>query len=1005
MMIREAIERYKEIAAKKRAELDAALEAGQVADPVSIGISIAISVALSAASYLVATALAPKPPRQQQGKLAGSLQLMNSEQGLFIPEIYGAGPEVTLVTGANPTWQNLTNTTGGADGSITKTGGSPTAYDAGASHNVSVTAGDAFIEVIAGTGPASVGFVTTASPTIDDDLLFGVQWHSEGTCHVNIGGANYPVGHWTTGDTFRVEIRKGRFRLFKNSAELSRFSAPVPTVVYPLHLGIIMYASGAGVSNTKVKIADIGEPPNAGRGGVKVPAMIVWTSRIRKNVSVTQQPVQGGKGGGSRSQTIENITYDIDVRLNYANYGPHRLIREYGNADILIDQYTQSANPTGVHDPTIDPDAPYDPTAPPDPQPDYPTPIARVNADIDFDGDDVGTGAIQAGGSSFAVYPGNDTQDPDPTEEGDVDARYGAGSTPAHRNRSGIVHKQFDLSRWSGMVPNFTAAWEHTVLKTIDAIFASFCERVNVLAADDDYDFTGLSEIASRGMLISGRLFKPSEVIDSPEIQLAYNYFVTEAEGQIIGYEEGDEPTLEIDDTEVGWLDGEADVPDIIPELESLLVSEISLPRQIDVKSIDPDDDWDATTASAQRQVTEGVSTELLEIAITQLAEERRATAQRALYRRHASNAGHKFTLPWTYLYIYPGYRLIINRAEGFTHTLRLTSVSGGIGVLDCEGVALQPAVFNQPATGPNGPGNPPPQQIPAMTVMSLLDTPLLREEDAGKVGQYVVGTPRTGFNQAWRGFGLVMFKNNEWIPKASSELPGTIGTVVSVTGLSDDPETIDLVGEIVVDLYGTTQTLSSVTEPDIEGGANLGLFGNMLGNFADATQEAGFPNRWTLTTLLNGQKDTVAYINEVAAGDRFVLINEAVKFFSMELEDLNTEFDYRAITVGQSLDDAATIPFTWTGGTVRDRTVSGVVIVTDESDDTLVWFTGRPRPGDLNARYVVEVWADTGRSDPAELLGTLPVEEVSTHPALIVASTTGSGTWGGGSDMPDEES
>lgn len=1018
-MIEEIKATYKDTLARKREEFEAALEHGEVADPITIAgvvitwqaiaASAAISVAVAAASYALGQAFKPKPPRQQFGKMTGSIQVMNSEQGIMIPEIYGAGPSITLVPGSNPTWQNLVNTTGAANGAITKTSGANDAYNAGASHNAPVTSGDAFIEVRVGTGAATAGFSTTASPTNDADMLFGVQWHHSGTIQVKTpSDLHVDIGHWIANDRFRIEIRKGRFRLYKNSAELSSFGIPVPAVAYPLHMGIAMYKSGAGVTNTKVQIGSIGEAPNAGRGGVKVPAIITWTSGIRKNVSTTTTRISGGLSGmGARSQTTDNISYDLDIGAAFCR-GTVVLLREYANAEILIDQFAQYAGVSGIADVTVGPDSTYGVKTPPDPLEEYVTATARADGDMDFaataePGDPgTGTGTTTGGsGSPFAVYSGSSVQDPDPTEEAYIDGKYGAGSTTAYRKSARIVHGRFELSRWGGMVPNLTAVWQHATLKTLDAIYGSLCERVNVLAADDDYDFSGIV-IPSRGMLLAGRLFQPAEVIGSPELELTYNYFVTEVEGQIVGFTEGDEPSITIDDTEVGWLDGESDVPDIIPEVESILASEILLPREVVVKFIDPDREWDANTQSAKRQVTEGSGTDVLEVQVALLVDEARSAAQRKLYRDYVAGTIHKFSLPWTYLYLHPGYKITINRAEGFTHVLRLTSITGGIGILECEGVALEPEVFNQPATGSTGTSNNPPQVIPAMTVMTLLDTTPLREEDEGKTGQYVVGTPRTGFNQSWQGFSLVMFKNNEWQFKAESKIPGIIGTVVSVTSLSTDPTTIDTVGEIVVDLYGTTAALSSVAEADIE--SNFALAGDMLFYFADATQVADFPNRWTLTTLLNGQSETDDLIADVSAGDRFVLINEAVKFVPMDIDDLNNEFDYRAVTVGQSLDDAATIPATWTGGIKRAHKVSGVVIVTDASDDTLIWFTGHPRQSELPALYEVQVWSGTGRTNPAELLGTLPVTEESIHPALIVADTSGSGTWSGGSDMPDEE-
>lgn len=913
-MIEDLKQEYLERVAKKREELEHAVDDGLVADPFSATflVSLAVSAAISTASYLVSRAFAPKPPRLEQGKLSGSLQLQNSEQGIFIPEIYGAGPSASLVAGANPTYQNLANVTGGANGSITKTSGG-TNWNAGASHNVALTSGDeAFFQFTLGTGYATAGFTLDSSPTSGNaDFLFAIQWNPDSSITIKYNSTQLlgNVTHWSVGDVFRLELRGGRFRLYKGSAEIFPQGMIVPSPSYPLYMGIAMQIVGAGISAAKVQINSIGDSPNAGRGGVKVPAIITWTSGIRKTVTTTQQPTGGGKGGRP-SQTVENTVYDIDLAVMYANRGPYNLIREYANADILIDQFTQSANPTGVYDPTVGPDPDYSPTSPPDPSLNYLTPIQRVDAAIAVDGDGVGTGSIQGGSSSFAVYPGNDDQQPDPIIEADIDGKYGAGSTPAYKNRFYIRRSQYNLSRWGGIVPNHQAVLEHQTLVTLDDIYGSFCDRVGVL----DHDLSGLSTIQSRGLLIAGRPFAPAEVMDSPEIKLAYNYFVTEAEGEIVGYVEGAEPSVTIPDTEIGWLDGDEDLPDIAPEVESILVSEISLPREVHVKSIDPDQDWDLNTALASRQITDGETVELLEVQICQLSDERRATAQRALYQRYVAGTAHKFTLSWKYLYLFAGYKIIVTRAEGFTHAMRLTSISGGVGVLDCEGIALEPETFNQPANGVFPPGYIPPQPIPAMIVMTMLDIPLFREADEGKLGYYAGGTPRTGVNQTFHGWTLHSQRNSVWSLRASSNLPATIGAVVSATALSNDPTVFDNVGTITVDLYGSNMTLSSVTEADVLAGMNLAVVQNFLLGFKTATQVAGFPNRWTLSGLLNGLHGTSHLVAGVLTGARFALLDNAVVFVPTTIDELNLLLTYRGVANGQSLGDAASFDFAWAG-------------------------------------------------------------------------------------------
>jgi putative tail protein len=1022
-MIEEIKEKCEALAIRKREELKKSLERGEVADPIftpAFFISLAVSASISAASYLVSRALTPKPPRGQQGKLTGSLQLQNSEQGIFIPEIYGGSPTTSLVTGANPTYQNLANVTVGANGAITKTSGGSD-WNAGASHNVSISAGqDAFFQFTVGTGYATAGFTLDSSPTSGNtDFLFAIQWNPDGSITIKYNGTQLlgTVTTWVTGDVFRLELRSGRFRLYKGSAEIVPPNFIFPSPSYPLFMGIAMQFVGAGISAAKVQIGSIGPAPNSGRGGIKIPAIIVWSSGIRKLVSTTQVPTGGGKGGGQRTQTVDNITYDIDLGMMFTAHGPHHLIREYANADILIDQFDQSANPSGVYDPTVGADPDYDPTLPPDPTLNHPLSFSRVDGDIPLDADNVGTGTIQGGGSGFAIYPGNNTQQPDPTIEADIDGKYGSGSTPAYRNRSLIVHNALSLSRWGGVVPNITAVWEHETLRTLDLIFASLCERVGVLTANSDYDFTDIA-IESRGLLISGRPFQPKEVIGSPDLQLAYNYFVTEADGQIIGYTEGNEPSITIPDTEVGWLEGDADLPDVAPEVESLIASEISLPREVHVKSLDPDNDWEPNTASAIRQITDGSTVELLEIQICQLSDERRETAQRKLYRDYVAGTAHKFTLPWTYLYLHPGYKITITRAEGFTHVMRLSSIDGGIGVLNCEGVALEPETFNQPANGVFPPGYIPPQPIPAMTIITLLDTPLLRDGDEAEnngIGFYMCGTPRTGVDINWVGFGLYANRSGTWTLLGSSSLPGTIGTLVSATGLSSDTSVFDRSGHFIVDLYGTT-ALSSITEAEaLENPTrNLAVVGDMVIQFVTASQVAGFDNRWDISVLLNGRRGTEDHVTDSFTGKRFVLIDGAVKFVPTELSGLNNLLNYRAVTNGQSLGDAATVSFAWTGMTLRPLAPGNLRGSRDADGNILIQWTRRSRLGSgmlpgsdvplaeedelyeveiLNGSNVVlrtiRVTVDGG--DPALLTGSVNPQYISFNSLLSPTLTDGS--------------
>ncbi|WP_232346025.1 hypothetical protein [Burkholderia pseudomallei] len=54
--------------------------------------------------------------------------------------------------------------------------------------------------------------------------------------------------------------------------------------------------------------------------------------------------------------------------------------------------------------------------------------------------------------SNFTVYPGDETQEPDPT----MQAALGIDATPAYRGLAYVVFNSLDLSTWGNYLPSFT---------------------------------------------------------------------------------------------------------------------------------------------------------------------------------------------------------------------------------------------------------------------------------------------------------------------------------------------------------------------------------------------------------------------------------------------------------------------------------------------------------------------------------------------------------------------
>lgn len=977
---------------KKLHELRKAIEDRKVADPFTIaGLTITVGMQIQAAflaaslaaSYLMARSAHSKTPPQQQGKLSGTLQVQNSAQGIFIPEIYGAAPVVTLVTGSNPTWTSDVHDTTGADGRIYKTSGTDQVWNSGAVHNTTVTSEDAFISAIFDTSgstfsASAIGFSVDDSPESGGgigsapNLEFGVIVATNVTGDSQTNQVFYAVingvpqdaqGIWGSGDEFRVEKRNGVYRLFHNYAEITSFTPPTPSGT--LYLAYGGWRTGYGLTSSKVQIGDIGTLPSAGSGGCKVPAIIVWTSGIRKHQSTSQQSV-GGKGSlfGAPTTTVQTTTYDMDIALMFCR-GPVSLILEYANTDIILNKDPNSSLPTGSYDGSVGADPDYDFDTLPDPQQTYLVPVLRNNAEIldDPGGGDGGSGSIQSGGSSFAVYPGDSVQLQDPTIQAAIDTAYGSGSTSAYRGRSLIVHSTFSLSKWSGLLPNFVAVWQHKTLKTLDDIFASFFPRIGLMSYD--YDFTGIP-ITCRGLLISGRQFAPAEIMDTAEMYAAYNYFITEAEGQIVGYINGDEPSITIDESEIGWLDGESEIPDIVERMDGSHPEESTLEKEIDFRYIDPGFDWDSNMQIAQRRVTNRISVDAVELHCTLTPDEAREAAQRLLYFNSVSSVTRSFTLPWTYLYIYPGYRIIVNGDDGLTYTIRLTDMRGGVGVLECNGFELDPAMFDQSAVGVIGPTIDQHNLHPAQTVMVLWDGPSLRDSDAvqnDSGGLLAAGVPRTNSSLlTWTGDVFYIERNNEYQVLGSSTAPATLGKVISYSSISgSDPTVFNTTATITVDLYGTSASLSSVTEVDITNDetTNLAVIGGLAFNFTAASQVGGYPNRWDLSgSFLFGIRETNAHLDDTFTDALFLLIDGAVVFCPMKITDLNNTFNFRAVTVGQSLSDAATISFPYSGGSLQRKKPTDLTGFFDEESGDLLIAWSAP---DIDATSVFDLEITNG--------------------------------------------
>ncbi len=877
-MLEEAREQLGELwdeAERKRQELLRAIREGEVRDPVSgsiftiaalkaILITTAISAAASIGTGLLMQALTPRQ-KSTTGQLQGTLQVPQSDQGLFISEGYGGDPASNSAA-----WQALH------------------AYAAGARVIPTTSNGYYYKVSIAGiTGATEPAWPTTKNATVSN------------------GAA-----------TFRCAGRTG--------------------------------------------------------GGFKLGMLIVWTGGIVKHTHTTR----GGGGGGKGPKAPETTTIDYSVSMAIMpGRGPLAIKQITANTDVIYQDVVPGA--TGVYDPVVPPDTDYPENTPPSPLVPYTRPTARYSGSLLTDGTGTQTGTILSGNQAgIAIYPGNTTQLPDPTMEADVDARYGAGSTPAFIKRCLVVLKDFYLTRFGGGFPLINFIAEHLTLFTFQDIAAHFCSRTGVLTSSD-YDFSGLSDVDVRGFVI-GQRYEPASVME--ELARIYNAYFFESD-KIYGRVRGSVAkvaTITVD--QLGWVAGEAgNATAPLQIFDSTFPTETDVPRRVDFKFIDPDKNFEQNTQGDSRQVTTSERVEPIMAAVTLYADEAREVSQRELYREQVESEPDTFQLDWTYLWVQPGDSVEVDR-DGFAHQVFITSIKPDIGVIEVAGVAEDSALYTQPVSTSGGAGSiAPPVPIPGMTLVGFYDGPLLRDEENTNnngAGVYAWAVKRNG-DGIYNGSALFVDRGLDDELIAQFDTEATFGVTASV--LTATTSVIDFVADTVtVDLHNLSQTLQSSTLADLVAGDNACIIGNEVCQILSASREpdtATYPNRWYLTIGLRARRGTDFAVDTHASGERFVLINDAILFIPLNVNELNVQRSYRMVTAGQSLDDAANILFTWTGGSIKPLAPLNVTRRDDASFNSLIEWQPRLRLGHglhgglsgfevgLREIYDVEIYSDSTRA------------------------------------------
>lgn len=278
----------------------------------------------------------------------------------------------------------------------------------------------------------------------------------------------------------------------------------------------------------------------------------------------------------------------------------------------------------------------------------------------------------------------------------------------------------------------------------------------------------------------------------------------------------------------------------------------------------------------------------------------------------------YKFQTGTKYLYLDPT-DIVTVTSNGITYSnLRLTSGDefAQPGVCSFEAVADDASLYNPAALGASVPI---PVQVVTLlgpTACSLLDVPLLRDQD-DTLGFYM---GMSGFLSGWPGAQLFASQDGGQIysqVQNGLELPAgaTMGVAVNALSAVASGRYETIYWNEVLTVQLNNGTLSSCTLAQLYNGSNVLAVGSEVIQFLNATLTG--TKTYELTGLLRGRLGT-----GTSGKDALHVVNEAVVLLSastvLKVRDgptnLNVAQSYKPVTIGRSLQGTDALTFTNTG-------------------------------------------------------------------------------------------
>lgn len=542
---------------------------------------------------------------------------------------------------------------------------------------------------------------------------------------------------------------------------------------------------------------------------------------------------------------------------------------------------------------------------------------------------------------SITVYPGDFTQNPDPTME----AALGVGNVPAYRGTAYVVIKGLQLADFGNVLPNL----EFLVIPDPDATVKSEVEIIVNRAgiSGDQYNFDCLLD-PLKGYVVARVMSASAALVP---ITFAHNFDIVDDAGNFRGIARDEDVVAIISTNDLaGHAFGE-ERPDPIQWERSPVTQ---LPNEASVVFSDPERDFQENAATARRAAGSADSNISIELAMTLNADDGRALADRALWEAWLASQMAKAQSTDRLIDMKVGRVYLFETPAGYEPLRVFAKTRGKNGVIEWELRRERAELYTSPSTGAVGiiPSNE--VVIPGPTELILLDIPILRDQDDNSGFYFAVVGSETG----WRGSAVMraLSASEDFVTFQSAGVEAVVGDMQNTladgpTELSGSGGTFDDDSFIDVELRHSGMTLESVSDEAIAAGANACYVGpaddtreGEILQFGVSTLQSG--NIWRLTHLKRGKRGTEFATALHGSGELFVLLeqNGATMRRDFGVADLELERLYKAVSLLWSADDVDHTFFTNTGVGLRPHSPIDLDVSGDTGGDLVLSWTRRSR-------------------------------------------------------------